>query len=210
MNLKEEIENIEIYSKKVKKLLNLIDEYTGMYDEFNKKFGIIITELKEDFKSVFESEGFKVESSSEKNDFYEIYNKVVAEYKCLEFKFVDSREHSGITSMYFQKSKPQNEDIFIYIEPNINQYRININIENIKKISGINDIEKIQKHIKNTRYSIEELKTIYNAIEYEKVNFSSEYIKKLENYYFIGTEKDKGDTIKKIEFKTIKELIDQI
>lgn len=210
MNLKEEIENIEIYSEKVKRLLNLIDEYIGMYDKFNKKFGTIVTELKEDFKSFFESEGFKVESSSKSWKFYEIYNELVAEYKCLEFKFVTSRERYGTTNMYFQKSKPETESLFIDIEPNINEYRIDINFKNIKKISGINEIEEIQKHIKSSRYSIEELDLIYNAIEYEKVNFLSEEIKKLENYYFIGTEKDKGDNIKKIEFKTIKELIEQI
>lgn len=210
MNLKEEIKNIEIYSEKVEKLLNLIDEYIVMYDEFNKKFGIIVTELKEDFKSVFESEGFKVESISKSWECYEIYNELVAEYKCLEFKFVTSREHCGTTNMYFRKSKPETESIFIEIKPNVNEYSVNINFKNIKKISGINEIEEIQKYIKNSRYSIEELDCIYNAIECEKVNFSSEYIKKLKNYYFIGTEIDKGDTIKKIEFKTIKELIDQI
>ena len=111
----QEIENSKVYAVKVDNILNVIDEYTDLYNKFNERYKSIINSLKEDYKEFFSSHGFEVKKQYNRyaTSVYESEEIIVAKYKYLEFEL--GVRDDGRIDISFWKRKPKNEDIYIQL-----------------------------------------------------------------------------------------------
>ena len=209
MNIKQEIENSKVYAVKVENTLNVIDEYIDLYNKFNEKYKSIINELKEDYKEFFSSHGFEVKKqyNGYATSMYESEEIIIAKYKYLEFEL--GVRDDGRIDITFWKRKPENEDIYIRVKMNVEQYRASMDIEDITQISCVKDINRMREEIKNAKFSLDEIDKINGSIVKLKENLLIE-LSKLKNVFFIGTQLNKGKEENKFKFTKIEELIKEI
>ena len=218
MDLRKMVKEVEVYSSVHKELFELIDEYINKYKLCESKYCIKrdlwIKSILREFEEVYKEVGFKVENEEKHyNTRYDkgTYFKQIAKYEGLEFEVLASGENNIYTDIRFLQTKPNSLAFNFELKPNIDRYVINFNIDNNEKygkkkinIFRMEQVEKIKEDLKETKYTLDEMKQILLIIkcENENVERSLQEIEKSDFKGYIYKNREK------IEFTSLSNLIE--
>lgn len=201
----EQAKSCESHSKK---LLDLIEEYFNLYSIYRTSHTKVIDTFKDDYITFLKEKGFSITKTSNHNNYYACHSEIKAIFAegALSFKLTMYREmvRESELKTYLTVKKPNEDELFIYIDVVPNDYTIDINNNDIVPIKYEKGLKEVKNHITNSRYTTEEMDHLYKAIEIEKNNLNKE-IKLLEDYYFTARYDEKT-----FKFKTVEELIKEI
>ncbi|MFR4583229.1 hypothetical protein [Clostridium cadaveris] len=218
MDLKKMVEDAEIFTGLYNDLTNLIDEYLEKYDAYKLKYSSKkydwISSIIDEFKEVYERHGFEVK---EKKKCYDMaygencYLEYKAKLQNLEFELIGSGEKRTDKSIRFLQTKPESATFNYELYTDIEPYRIDFNIYEKSKyrekklnIFNIDQIKDIKENIKNSKYSVDEMKELLSIFKEEKVKL--EHCKEeIDDNEFKGYIFNKS---KRIYFNSLEELIE--
>lgn len=215
MDLKKMVENAEEYCNVHNELNKLIEEYINNYKEcelkYNTKRNLWIKKLLKEFEEIYKTHGFEVrEEKKEYNEIYDknTYLKYIATYRNLEFEIFATIKGEVYRDIRFLQTKPKNDGFNIELRPNVKMYSIDFDIVEKRKVNifRLDQIEQIKMSLEESKYSKDEIKSIFSILsdENQKLEMS---IKEIDNNDFIGCAK-KGK--ENLEFISLENLISML
>lgn len=207
MDLTTVMEQSKFCESHSKKLLDLIEEYFNLYSTFRTSRTQVIDTFKDNYITFFKEKGFSITKTSKDDDYHIDYSVIKATFAegALVFELKMYREMNRVSKLktYLTVKKPNEDELFIYIDAIPGDYIIDIN-NDIVPIKYEKELIDVKNNIMNSRYTIEQMDHFYKAIEIEKNNLNKE-IKLLEDYCFTARYDEKT-----FKFKTVEELIKEI
>ncbi|HDK7179280.1 TPA: hypothetical protein PTW06_000911 [Clostridium botulinum] len=228
MNLKEKAKEAKQYGEIKDELIKLTNEFLARYKEYESVYKNIyrewINKTIEDFKSIFESEGFDVSTKAlNYSNIDNNYKTIKATLYDLEFELLFSGE---CNNMRFLQVKPEVEEKNIVLRPAIKKYYINRNYIEIngtqkvyndgsRRVSTIYKLEEKMEKVKEAQFSIEEMKEFIFEVK-EEINLLLDELKKIKGKQVNGVATPSGKYGDEDmehsygEFKNLSELIEKI
>lgn len=208
MDLNTVMEQAKLCESHSKKLLDLIEEYFNLYSIFRTNHTKVIDNFKEDYITFLKEKGFSITKASKHNNYHVDHSVIKATFAegalVFELKMYREMDRESKLKTYLTVKKPNNDEVFIYIDVVPSDYTIDINNNDIVPIKYEKGLKEVKNYITNSRYTTEEMDHLYKAIEIEKNNLNKD-IKLLEDYYFTARYDEKT-----FKFKTVEELIKEI
>lgn len=220
MDLKKMVEDVDIYGSAYEELHELISVYLDKYKLCESKYDIKkdlwIRDLFEEFKIIYEKADFEVKEERKNSSIgYETgrYLKSVAKYKSLEFELVSTGNSKIYNSVRFMQNKPVSSEFSFELYANIEMYRIEFKINVNEKYSpnginvyGVKTVEKVKKELEETKYSVDEMKTILSVIKSEEEKLDIK-LREIEENDFKGYINKNKEDIKFISLNNLIELL---